>query len=59
VFSYNSDKSGSVYIDWDGRDKQGNELATGVYYYSASLEFETLQQSKRSATLKDWVSLVR
>jgi gliding motility-associated-like protein len=59
VFNYTSSANGSFYIDWDGRDTHGRELSTGIYYYTAQLEFETADESQRYVTLKDWVQLLR
>ncbi len=49
----------SIYIKWDGRDKSGKELATGIYYYTAEVTFETIDPAKRNQLIKGWVQLVR
>jgi hypothetical protein len=59
VFQYNSEKTRSVFIDWDGRDLDGNELASGVYYYVADVRFDVLDESKAYKVFKDWVHLVK
>jgi hypothetical protein len=59
VFTFNSADSGSFYIDWDGKDKNGRDLSTGVYYYTADIEFETVDTTDRYVKLKDWVQLFR
>jgi hypothetical protein len=59
VFSFHSADAGSVYVDWDGTDKHGRQAASGVYYYTAQIEFETTDESKRHLEIKDWVHLLR
>ncbi len=59
VFSYSSGGENSIYIDWDGRDNNGKELSSGVYYYSALVTFETLKPADREKIIKGWVQLVR
>lgn len=59
VFSYASGGENSIFIDWDGRDNNGNELSNGVYFYSARVTFETLKPEDREKVIKGWVQLVR
>ncbi len=50
----------NIYINWDGRDKSGKELATGIYFYSADVTFDsTGPGGKTVKTIKGWVHLVR
>jgi hypothetical protein len=49
----------SIYIDWDGRDENGKELSTGVYYYQADVTFITIDPSKRFKSLKGWVHILK
>ncbi len=50
----------SIYINWDGRDKSGKELATGIYFYSADVTFSSTAPGGKSVkTFKGWVHLVR
>ena len=50
----------TIYINWDGRDKSGKELATGIYFYSADVTFSSTAPGGRSVkTLKGWVHLIR
>lgn len=62
VFTYNSaDREGeerSIYIDWTGRGNNGELLSAGVYYYVADVTYEVLDPSRRSETLKGWITLV-
>lgn len=48
----------SIYIDWDGRDADGNKLPNGVYYYLAEVTFNTSNQQERVKTYKGWIHLL-
>lgn len=50
----------TIYINWDGRDKVGREIASGIYYYSADVTFDsTGPGGKTVKTIKGWVHLIR
>lgn len=61
VYNYNSasDSEKSYFIDWDGRDNSGKELATGVYYYIAEVTFDVVDPAQQVRTIKGWVHLIR
>jgi len=59
VFKYASGGENTIYIDWDGRDDNGKELSSGIYYYSARVTFETLDPKDSEKIIKGWVQLVR
>lgn len=59
VYSYSSGGERSIYIDWDGRDNGGKELATGVYYYIAEVTFDVVNPAEQTKTIKGWVNLLR
>lgn len=59
VYSYQSGGERSIYIDWDGRDNSGGELSEGVYFYSAEVFFDVVDQKKQRQTIKGWVQIVR
>ncbi|MBL7877567.1 MAG: gliding motility-associated C-terminal domain-containing protein [Cyclobacteriaceae bacterium] len=59
VYSYQSGGERSIYIDWDGRDNNGKELAGAVYYYNAEVTFESVDPSKKTKNIKGWVHLIR
>ena len=62
VYSYStigSTGDKTIFIDWDGRNSNGVELASGVYYYVADVVFITSDPAKRTKTLKGWIHLLR
>jgi hypothetical protein len=58
VYSYESGSENSIYIDWDGKDEGGVELAPAVYYYVAEVTFFTLDPNNKVKNFKGWVHLV-
>ncbi|HMR58783.1 MAG TPA: gliding motility-associated C-terminal domain-containing protein, partial [Cyclobacteriaceae bacterium] len=59
VYRYTSGGERSIYIDWDGRDSGGKELASGMYYYSADVTFDMIDPAQQNKVIKGWVQLVR
>jgi len=59
VYTYSSDDGGSIYINWDGKNKNGVDLEVGVYYYVADVKFKVIDPAKRDKKIKGWVHLVR
>ena len=59
VYNYESGGERTIYIDWDGRDIDGRELSTGVYYYVAEVDFDTVDPDKQHQVIKGWVQLLR
>lgn len=59
VYSYESGGERSIYIDWDGRDNNGKELSTGVYYYDAHVTFDVVDPAQKTKVIKGWVHLIR
>lgn len=49
----------SIYIDWDGRDNNGTELSSAIYYYVAEVTFDSVDPANRTKTFKGWVHLIR
>lgn len=48
-----------IYVAWDGRDSQGNDLDGGVYYYKARVRFITVDPEKEVTEMKGWLQLIR
>ncbi len=62
VYDYNGrvgDGENNIYIDWDGRDDKGTEMASGVYYYVAEVTFDSVDPANQTKKIKGWVHLVR
>lgn len=59
VYNYESGGESTIYVDWDGRDHNGSELSTGVYYYVADVTFISVDPAKQNRTIKGWVQLMR
>ena len=54
-----AEEDNGIFIDWDGRNNDGEELASGVYYYQAEVTFDVVDPSQRKQTLKGWIQLLR
>ena len=59
VYEYSSGGERSIYIDWDGRDNNGNPLSPGVYYYSAKVTFTVVNPTNKVQNIKGWVQIIR
>jgi hypothetical protein len=62
VYTYTGSKTddvNTIYIRWNGMDKNGNLLSSGVYFYIATVTFDVVNPKNRVQTRKGWVHLVR
>jgi gliding motility-associated-like protein len=60
LYSYTSGgENGNIYIDWDGRNNNGKELAAGTYFYSAVVTFDTLDPKLAVQKLNGWVQILK
>jgi hypothetical protein len=53
------DENNDIYINWNGRDEKGRELATAVYYYIAEITVDVVNPDEKVKIIKGWVHLVR
>ncbi|NVK85088.1 MAG: gliding motility-associated C-terminal domain-containing protein [Cytophagia bacterium] len=60
IFSYTTEgiTEPNFFIDWDGRGTNGVLLPDGVYYYTATVTFDVLDERKRVQEFKNWVKIV-
>jgi gliding motility-associated-like protein len=56
VYTYDGPLLG---FGWNGKGLNGREVPMGSYFYTCEVEFEVVDESKKTKSLKGWVELVR
>jgi gliding motility-associated-like protein len=56
IYEYNGDLKG---FGWNGKDKDGNEMAASTYFYTCEVVFDILDPASQFKSIKGWVELVR
>ncbi len=59
VYSYNSSQPNGVNIYWNGKDKSGDDLDVGTYYYFTTVSFDVVDPTSRKREYKGWVRIQR
>lgn len=59
IYQLLDSKERSIYIRWNGRNNDNQEVPAGIYYYRADVHFITVDPGKELQVLKGWVHLVR
>ena len=59
VYTYESGGENSILIGWDGRSNDDKQLASGVYYYTADVDFVAVDTALKHKVLKGWVQILR
>jgi hypothetical protein len=59
VYDFRSEGNASSRVGWNGRDLNGTLLDAGVYYYTADVEFYSVDPSNGKRKMKGWINLVR
>ena len=52
------ESSGPADFAWDGRNRQGNMVSPGVYFYNAEVRFFSLDPARRQQSIKGYVHVV-
>lgn len=60
IFSHDSnDAEKTIFIEWDGTLNGGKDLPAGVYYYTAEVQFNTLNSEDAIRVINGWVQIIR
>ena len=61
VFTYQGTRGSEngILINWDGKNDNGADLSSGVYYYLALVTFDTVDPRDREQEIKGWIQLIR
>lgn len=58
LYNYSSGSENSIYINWDGRTNDGDQVSAGVYYYEAEVRFNVLNPSDAVQKYKGWINVL-
>ena len=61
IFSHDSEENSvdGIYINWDGKNKNGKEVPAGTYYYVANVKFDVLDENQSENEIKGCVQILR
>lgn len=59
VFNNLNEEEKSVLIKWNGKNNQGKDMPSGVYYYLAEVTFDVLDPNVSKATYRGWLQLLK
>lgn len=49
----------SILISWDGKNNQGKDMPSAVYYYLAEVTFDVLEKDLQKAEYRGWMQLLK
>jgi gliding motility-associated-like protein len=58
IYTYRSGGENSILINWDGKDNNGELMASGVYFYAAEVEFDVRRPEDRNQRIVGWVHIL-
>ena len=58
IYTYQSGGEKSIFINWDGKDDNGNLMSSGVYFYAAEVEFDLRRDVDKNKRLTGWVQIL-
>ena len=59
VYNNLDESEKSLLIKWDGKNNNGKEMPSGVYYYLAEVTFDVLDKDLRKKEYKGWLHLLK
>lgn len=60
VYQYSSEAQTEpdIYIRWNGRGSNGQQVSAGTYYYLVEVTYDVLDPALRTQTMKGWVQIL-
>ena len=49
----------SILIEWNGKNNQGKEMPSALYYYLAIVTFDALDKNLQKGEYKGWIQLLK